>query len=83
MGDLGRLSGIDVVRVDERMMPYHPTRTYTVRYECHPHIVWLLRFLRIPTFVEATYRCHEGPYFMNGKIFATDNQMRLLREAVI
>ncbi len=81
MGVLSQLSDIPVVRVDSRLLEHHPTRKLTVRYECHPHITWLLKLLGIKTYVEAEYKCHLGPYFVGGKILATDNQIRLLKES--
>lgn len=59
MNMLHCLNWVEVVRVDSRILPHHPTRTYTARFPCHPRIEWLLKLLKIKPYIEATYRCHK------------------------
>ena len=61
-----RLSnGIEVVV--SKVFPKHPTRTYTARFPAHPLVVWLLRYLPIVPYTEATYPDDADPYLADAQ----------------
>lgn len=53
-----------VKMISSKFFPKHATRKYTVKFDVHPFIKWLSKFLPITPYIEADYPDDADPLYM-------------------